>query len=118
MKILVVEDHEDTLRVMSRLLTMEGHDIDTATTLSGGRLRLDSHVYDLLIADIGLPDGPGYALMNAATQRRIPGIAISGYGMSDDITASRAAGFSVHLTKPVNLQTLLQAVEQAKKSTG
>ena len=118
MKILVVEDHEDTLRVMSRLLTMEGHDIDTATTLSGGRLRLDSHVYDLLIADIGLPDGPGYALMSAATQRRIPGIAISGYGMSDDITASRAAGFSVHLTKPVNLQTLLQAVEQAKKSTG
>lgn len=61
----------------------------------------------MLISDIGLPDGSGLELMDEIQKtRRFPGIAISGFGSEEDIRASKAAGFSEHLTKPVTFQTL------------
>src|SRR4030095_68321 len=61
--------------------------------------------FDLLISDIGLPDRSGYELMEELrAQNGLPGIALSGFGMENDITRARAAGFSEHLTKPINLE--------------
>jgi CheY-like chemotaxis protein len=68
---------------------------------------------DLLISDLGLPDGTGLdVIRRLSTSRRLPGIALSGYGMEDDVRRSHAAGFDRHLTKPVSLQTLEAVIPQ------
>lgn len=109
LSILLVEDNEPTLTVLQRLLTAMGHRVTPASTVEVALKRAadaDDH-YDLVISDIGLPDGTGYDLMRALRQRRdIPGIALSGYGMEEDVQKSLAAGFAEHLTKPIDVQTL------------
>jgi CheY-like chemotaxis protein len=75
---------------------------------------LDHDGFDLLISDLGLPDGSGYEVMEyAAEHYRLKGIALSGYGMSEDVERSKEAGFINHLIKPVDLQTLMNAVSEA-----
>jgi DNA-binding response OmpR family regulator len=60
-----------------------------------------------LISDIGLPDGSGYALMKEFRERYgMVGISLTGYGMEEDVSRSREAGFMQHLTKPVRMQSL------------
>jgi CheY-like chemotaxis protein len=69
--------------------------------------------FNILISDLGLPDGSGHDLMrDLAARHPIPGIALSGYGMKEDILESMAAGFSRHITKPVDWQELKQAIEK------
>ena len=69
--------------------------------------------FDLLISDIGLPDGTGLDVMQHLRARQgIKGIALSGFGMEEDLRRSRDAGFSRHLTKPINLQTLQQTIDE------
>jgi CheY-like chemotaxis protein len=81
-------------------------------------LRIASEVdIDLLISDIELPDGTGLQLMAALRSTRpVPGIALSGFGSSDDIELSHTAGFALHLTKPVDFRTLEDAIEQVAAS--
>jgi CheY-like chemotaxis protein len=67
----------------------------------------ETHVFDLIISDIGLPDGSGYDVMRHMLARRpTNGIAVSGYGMAADLLRARDAGFAAHLTKPINLEQL------------
>jgi CheY-like chemotaxis protein len=74
---------------------------------------------DLLISDIELPDGTGLQLLASLRfDRPVPGIALSGFGSSDDIELSRAAGFAFHLTKPVDFHALKEAIEQATAESG
>ncbi len=69
--------------------------------------------FSILISDLGLPDGSGNDLMrDLASHHPIPGIALSGYGMKDDIRDSMAAGFSRHMTKPVDWQELKTAIQK------
>jgi CheY-like chemotaxis protein len=108
LKILLVEDHPSTASTLARLLRKLGHDVSVAT---GVRRALDLSVltpFDLLISDIGLPDGTGLDLVRQlrATRPGLPAIALSGYGTDDDVQRSLAAGFSQHLTKPINLEQL------------
>ncbi|PZR72766.1 MAG: hypothetical protein DLM52_12250 [Chthoniobacterales bacterium] len=111
LRLLLVDDHSDTLGVLSRILGKRGFDVRTATTIAEARELLQCHVFDALISDIGLPDGNGYKLMRVARQRQpLRGIAISGFGMEKDLRLSREAGFEHHLTKPIDpreLETLL-----------
>jgi CheY-like chemotaxis protein len=73
----------------------------------------DREDFSLLISDIGLPDGSGIDLMRRLAQiREIKGIAISGFGMEEDVARSREAGFIEHLTKPINFQKLRDAIER------
>lgn len=109
--ILLVEDHEPTLQAMSRLLQMMGHHVTTASTCAAARAAaLDS---DFLITDLGLPDGTG---LDLATELRAHfrgrAIALSGYGMDADVQASRAAGLSEHITKPVRIAALREAIRK------
>jgi DNA-binding NtrC family response regulator len=110
--ILLVEDHDDTARAMARLLNLSGYSVQTAKTVTSAIKLCESSKFDLLISDVGLPDGTGYDLMRAVLNRRctLKGIAVSGYGSEDDVQLSLSAGFAEHLVKPVAFDTLCEAI--------
>jgi signal transduction histidine kinase len=112
-RILIVEDHEDTARLLVRLLERSGHKVKTAGRVAAALELLETEPFDLLLSDVGLPDATGYELMQRAAERhRISGIAMTGYAMEDDVRKCREAGFSEHLVKPVNVQQLRQVIQR------
>ena len=113
LRILFVEDNPDTLRIMGRLLANKGHAVTPADSVRAGLEAAEGQEFDLLISDLGLPDGSGLDLMRALLASRadpIPGIALSGYGMDDDLRRSREAGFVEHLIKPIDFLALEAAI--------
>ncbi|WP_075089122.1 ATP-binding protein [Verrucomicrobium spinosum] len=116
LRILLVEDHEDTREVMRQLLQRRGHVVLVARSVATALAVLeDGEPVDLLISDLGLPDGSGLDLMKSI-RARLPlrAIALSGYGMEDDHRRSREAGFQEHLVKPVNFSDLLKAIDRLR----
>jgi signal transduction histidine kinase len=112
-RVLLVEDHPDTARAMSRLLKRWGCEVEVADSVSLALKAANALPFDIVISDIGLPDGSGMDLMRQLCARRpIKGIAISGFGMDEDVEQSRQAGFSEHLVKPVDLQKLEGALRR------
>jgi signal transduction histidine kinase/ActR/RegA family two-component response regulator len=120
LRILLVEDHSDTASQLTRLLKRAGHEVTWAGSIREARELIaakaeeaDEPDFNILISDLGLPDGSGHDLMrDLAGHHPIPGIALSGYGMVDDIRESMAAGFSRHITKPVDWQELKVAIQK------
>jgi two-component system CheB/CheR fusion protein len=112
LRILLVEDHGDTAQMMKRLLEAEGHRVETAGDVATALAAAAERPFDLLISDLGLPDGSGMDLMRELRVQGVglPAVALSGYGMEEDMRRSREAGFVEHLTKPVNVQRLLETV--------
>jgi CheY-like chemotaxis protein len=114
LRILLVEDHQSTLVMLGKLLAAMQHQVTPATSIATAEKALESNSFDLLISDLGLPDGLGYELMQRARSRYgIKGIALSGYGMDSDIERSKQAGFLEHLTKPIDMDTLEAAIARA-----
>ena len=113
-KILLVEDHHDTARAMSRLLNMSGYSVHTANSYQSALEICDQHQFDLVISDVGLPDGSGYDLMREMLERECAtkGIAVSGYGSEKDVEDSRRAGFAAHLVKPVEFKALCETIRR------
>jgi signal transduction histidine kinase/anti-sigma regulatory factor (Ser/Thr protein kinase) len=110
-RILLVDDHEDTLTFMSRLLMLSGHEVASASSYREAVSVAQQQEFDLVISDIGLPGGSGYELISALQALSpIKGIALSGYGMKADVDRSVAAGFSAHLTKPCDVAVLVAAI--------
>ena len=114
-RILLVEDHATTAAVMARLLQKRGHQVELAHTVADA-LRIGmAQDFDVVMSDLGLPDGSGYEVMEALRDKtKAFGIALSGYGMDADIQRSAVAGFRLHLTKPVDVQKLFEAVERGR----
>jgi two-component system, chemotaxis family, CheB/CheR fusion protein len=112
LKILLVEDHADTGRTLRRLLVANGHTIEWACDVASALRLAEVQAFDLLLSDLGLPDGTGHDLMRILRRQgsTLPGIVISGYGMKQDLIRSREAGFAAHLIKPVSLEKLEQAI--------
>ncbi len=111
--ILFVEDHKDTARVLQRILEHAGYVTAHADSLARARELAASMPFDLVISDVGLPDGSGVDLMRFLhAHYGLSGIALSGFGTDDDISASAAAGFTEHLTKPVDWPQLRGAIER------
>ena len=109
--LLVVDDHQDTCIGMKMLLERRGYRITVAHTADQAFEKAQAEKFDLLISDIGLPDRSGYELMEQLrATNSLPGIALSGFGTENDITKARAAGFSEHLTKPINFDRLDEAI--------
>jgi PAS domain S-box-containing protein len=107
LRILLVEDHDDTRRVLVRLLTHFGYKVVGASTLEEALNAFRSQSFDAILSDIGLPDGTGYDLMSEARRKQgVKGVALTGYGMSQDVRRSEEAGFDFHLTKPVDVAEL------------
>jgi PAS domain S-box-containing protein len=109
-RLLLVEDHPDTLAVMTRLLRGMGYSVLTAANAGDAIAKVRTEPFDLLLSDIGLPDGSGLDVMRALREHRgeqhARGVALSGFGHDDDVRRSREAGFAEHLIKPVNLARL------------
>ncbi|MEP6604091.1 MAG: ATP-binding protein [Spartobacteria bacterium] len=118
-RILLVEDHLATAALMLRLLRKRGHRVELAHTKAAALALRRIMTFDVVISDLGLPDGNGYEVMEAFRDSpRTVGIALSGYGMDADVQRSRQAGFSFHLTKPVDTHRLyetLDGIEPAEK---
>jgi signal transduction histidine kinase/ActR/RegA family two-component response regulator len=107
LQLLVVDDHPQTLRVLASLLRKQGHKVLTAECVQAAIKLLEDERFDGLISDIGLPDGNGCDVMRAAKARQsLVGIALSGFGMEEDVRRSLDAGFEHHLTKPIDFQEL------------
>ena len=107
LSILLVEDHEDTLRVIARLLKRLGYAVTTARGVVEALGLASRERFDLLVSDIGLPDGSGLDIMREIRDRQgVRGIALSGFGQDADIARSREAGFEDHLVKPVDFDAL------------
>ena len=114
MRILVVEDHADTRNVLTGLLTRWGYDVFPADSLKSGLELLNREPpFDVILSDIALPDGTGYALVSEARRqgKRVLAIALSGYAYPSDVRVAKLTGFDHHLSKPCDchyLRTLLQ----------
>ncbi|HSK10127.1 MAG TPA: ATP-binding protein, partial [Vicinamibacterales bacterium] len=104
LRVLLVEDHEDTAEMMELLLMRMGHEVVTARSVAEALAAVAEARPELLISDLGLPDASGLDLIRQLLARgdRIPAIALSGYGTPEDIQKSKAAGFAEHLVKPLN----------------
>ena len=114
--VLLVDDHADTMRMMSRILVRWGLRLTCAGCISEALQAASKEKFDLLISDIGLPDGSGCELVEQLLKMQtIPAIALSGFGMDTDIHRSLASGFTAHLTKPVNLDQLQEVVTRLTK---
>lgn len=114
-RVLLVEDHADTARVLSRLLAGNGHAVITAYSIAEALAALRENDFDILISDIGLPDGTGIDLIRAVREdlrKNMPAVALTGFGMEDDIKRTLHAGFNDHLTKPVNFARLELTIQR------
>lgn len=110
-RILLVEDHEPTRTALTHLLLRRSYKVTTAASIAEARTLAGTDSFNLLVSDIGLPDGNGYDLMYELKDRfDLQGIALTGYGMEQDIARSQKAGFIVHLTKPVRADSLDNAL--------
>jgi signal transduction histidine kinase len=106
-RILLVEDHAPTLQVLSNLLGRSGYEVITVSNISNALTAAATGQFDLVISDLGLPDGSGIQLMaRLRDQFGLRGIALTGYGMEEDIAMAREAGFIAHLVKPVHIAEL------------
>ncbi|HEY8666696.1 MAG TPA: hybrid sensor histidine kinase/response regulator, partial [Tepidisphaeraceae bacterium] len=113
LRVLLVEDHHDTLRVMSKLLRALGYSVIGATTVAAAVELADREAFDVLVSDIGLPDGTGMDLLRKIKSKRpFKAVAVSGFGQEEDRIRSKQAGFLEHLTKPVDFQRLQAVLKQ------
>lgn len=118
-RILLVEDHRPTLQILTTLLRRMGHEVITADSVAAAIAAADRNEVDLLVSDIGLPDGYGHQVMRHLSGRpNVKGIAISGFGMEGDLKASHEAGFSQHLTKPVKVPELRESIARVMTGSG
>ena len=112
--ILLVEDHDDTATIFSVVLRKMGHDVQVARTAAEAREAAALQTFDLMICDITLPDGDGCDLLREfKASSTIRAIATTGRGFPEDFQRSKEAGFAHHLLKPISLDVLRSAVEDA-----
>lgn len=114
LSVLLVEDHPDTGRTLERLLRLDGTRVHLAGSVAAALDVADREPVDVVVSDLGLPDGTGHDLIRALLARhgRVPAIALSGYGMEEDVRQSREAGFTEHLVKPIGLPQLREAIRR------
>ncbi len=112
MRILLVEDHEDTNRSLTSLLRRRGYQVKSALTFQSALDLSAKEEFDVLISDLGLPDGSGIDLIQKLASKPPLGIALTGFGMEKDIRKSREAGFHHHLVKPIDLNKLDSLIQE------
>lgn len=111
LRLFIVDDCRDTLRVLGRLLRGMGHEVMTADSLQSALAVAEEQPFDLLISDIELNDGSGIDLLRSLRARGpVKAIALSGHLTRDDICRSRDAGFLEHIGKPVQFQNLYETI--------
>jgi CheY-like chemotaxis protein len=115
-QIFLVEDHHDTLKYLTMFLGLLGHTVQSARTMKEALSKISDTNCDILISDIGLPDGDGRELLRQIkVTRRIYAIAISGFDSESDIAKSKDAGFRHHVTKPFRGDDLIPFLDEAMR---
>ncbi len=118
-RILLVEDHADTARALSRLLENRGYKVEVVTSVASALEAIQREKFDLLLCDLGLPDGTGIDFIEQVRRTSsTPAVALTGFGMQEDVDRARRAGFNGHLTKPVSLQKLESTFWRLLKEDG
>ncbi len=116
--ILVAEDHADSRELLVTLLEGHGATVLAADTANGAFELLAAHQPDIIVSDIGLPDADGHSLvrrirsLSEAEGGTTPAIAVTAYATMDDRRAALAAGFDLHVSKPVDVARLIDAIHQ------
>jgi len=114
MRIFIVENHADTLKWLALYLEALGHKVSSARSKHEALAKLPSADAEVIISDIGLPDGDGWELLREAVlPRPVLAIAMSGFGTNADRTKSFAAGYHHHLLKPFRPGELESILEEA-----
>ena len=117
LRLLLVEDHDDTREVLARLLSRRGNKVETARSAQEARSLSSGKTFDLLVSDIALPDATGYELLEELSAKHgLRGIAMSGFGSDADVAESKAAGFLEHLVKPIDAEALDAAIQRLATS--
>jgi CheY-like chemotaxis protein len=113
---LVVDDVSDVTEMLSVLMGHAGFEVSTASSAQDAIALAREHHFDMVISDIGMPEMNGYELAEALRQLpgydSIPLVAVTGYSMFDDRSRSLAAGFTEHVTKPIDPRAFLNLIEQ------
>ena len=113
LNILIVEDHQDTAQTLRETLVRQGHRVRVAAAVAAALREAAADPCELLISDIGLPDGSGVDLLRRIQPSPTLGaIAMSGFGMEEDLARSHDAGFDRHLTKPVDFVLLEETIAE------
>jgi CheY-like chemotaxis protein len=116
-RIFIVEDHQTTARALKMYLETQGYDVAVANGVASALEHAKKSTFDLLVCDIGLPDGTGWDLMKKLSAKGpISGIAFTASGSAEDIARSRKVGFKQHLVKGSAAEDLVKAIEQALNS--
>jgi PAS domain S-box-containing protein len=118
-RVLLVEDHADTAKMMARLLRSRGMSVHAADTVATGLRAAAAEAFDVIVSDLGLPDGSGHDLLRQTRAAGIdtPAIVLSGFGSDKDRAQSAAAGFTAHLTKPIDFDLLIDTVRHVSTRT-
>lgn len=119
-RVLLIEDHEDTAEVIQNVLRQMGHEVETCFTVATACQKLKEQEFDVILSDIGLPDGTGIDFIRAAREIcQTPAVALTGYGMAEDVDKCLQAGFDEHLTKPIDIERLQKTLAKlpAKRVT-
>ncbi|MEY2539016.1 MAG: two-component system, chemotaxis family, CheB/CheR fusion protein [Verrucomicrobiota bacterium] len=113
MNVLIVEDHQHTRKALTRLLRLWGFEVTPVESLESGLERLETEPIDVILSDIALPDGTGYALVSEARRRgkNVLAIALSGYDYPSDVRIAKLTGFDYHLSKPCDCHQLRALLE-------
>jgi len=122
LRILLVEDHADTAEVFEKGMKSRGYDVQVAGDVSTALQLGQRCAFDLLICDIGLPDGNGCDLLprlrEVCGNPALRGIIFSARGMAADLARARAAGYEAHLLKPVAFEDIFAAIDQRLPAGG
>lgn len=115
LRVLLLEDHEDTARVMGKVLVQMGHEVETSATVAAASEKLRERKFDVILSDIGLPDGTGIDFIRAREICQTPAVALTGYRMAEDVEECLQAGFDEHLTKPVDIERLQKTLSKVSE---
>jgi CheY-like chemotaxis protein len=116
LRILVVEDHVDTAYGLKMYFTTKGYQVHVALDVKSARAIAAEQPFDILLSDLALPDGNGWDLLRELRARGpVRAIAMSGYNSPEDIERSQAAGFLMHLAKPVTMADLERVFTETMK---
>ena len=117
LSILFVEDHADTARMITKLLETMGHEVQTASSVEDAVKIVIERQFDLIISDVGLPDGSGVGLIHGIRPFcDAPAIALTAYSSEEDIARCLRAGFDLHLAKPASPTELRDAIEAVRRT--
>jgi CheY-like chemotaxis protein len=123
MRVLIVEDDDDTRVLFSAILEQHGAVVRSTSLVSDALAMLQTWAPDVIVCDIALPGEDGYAFARALRgfpddRARLPAVALTAYASVDDRRKAIEAGFDAHLAKPIDPDTLVEVVSRLRRSAG